>query len=55
METKYELCNCGHFGGHSPLEQHMPNFEKGHGSCKECNCEQFTWIGFCDEKGNLDK
>ena len=53
MNTEYEMCNCGHFGGHSPKEQHLPRLEKGHGSCTHCNCMQFTWVGFCDEKGNI--
>ena len=49
--TKFEMCSCGHFGGHSPDEQHKPRFQKGHGQCKECSCEQFTWVGFCNSKG----
>ena len=53
MDTKYEMCSCGHFGGHSPREQHLPRFVKGHGSCTDCNCKQFTWVGFCDENGNV--
>jgi len=53
MNTEYEMCECGHFGGHSPREQHLPRFQKGHGSCTHCDCMQFTWVGFCDEKGNI--
>jgi hypothetical protein len=49
--TEFEMCSCGHFGGHSPDEQHKPRFQKGHGQCKECSCEQFTWVGFCNRKG----
>ena len=54
--NKYEMCSCGHFGGHSPnsgLNSHDPNFEEGHGKCKSCQCAQFTWVGFCDQDGNL--
>lgn len=50
---EYEMCMCGHFGGVSPKEQHLPRFQKGHGKCNHCNCEQFTWVGFCDEDGNI--
>ena len=49
--NKYEMCSCGHFGGHSPkaeLNSHEPNFEEGHGRCNSCQCDQFTWVGFCD-------
>ena len=50
---RHEMCECGHFGGSSPREQHLPRFQKGHGSCTHCDCMQFTWVGFCDEKGNI--
>ena len=54
--NKYEMCSCGHFGGHSPkaeLNSHEPNFEEGHGRCNSCQCDQFTWVGFCDVDGNI--
>ena len=50
-EYTHEMCSCGHFGGHSPDEQHESRFQKGHGQCKECSFEQFTWVGFCNSKG----
>ena len=50
-EYTHEMCSCGHFGGHSPDEQHESRFQKGHGQCKECSCKQFTWVGFCNSKG----
>lgn len=50
-----EMCSCGHFGGSSipSLQNHEPNFQAGHGKCtvEECNCNWFTWVGFCDDKG----
>lgn len=34
------ICKCGH------LQQHHrdTHFEEGHGSCKKCNCQRFTWV-----------
>jgi hypothetical protein len=54
MNTEYEMCSCKHFGGNSGLnQQHKNRVELGHGQCTECDCRQFTWIGFCDENGNI--
>ena len=56
-ETMYEMCKCGHKGGHSPYNnEHMDRFQQGHGYCKYVNCEctQFTWVGFCDSEGRLN-
>jgi len=52
-ETMYEMCECGHFGGHSPNNVHEPNFSQGHGACIRCNCKQFTWVGYCDSNGKI--
>jgi hypothetical protein len=51
----YEMCNCGHFGGVSPDSHngHDTRFQKGHGKCKNCECNQFTWIGFVNSKGKI--
>ena len=53
--NEYEMCECGHFGGNSlhVVNSHKANFEKGHGECIDCNCDQFTWVGFCDKHGNV--
>ena len=56
-ETMYEMCKCGHKGGHSPYNnEHMDRFQQGHGYCKyvNCECNQFTWVGFCDSEGRLN-
>ena len=53
----HEMCSCGHFGGHSPNNnKHADRFQIGHGQCLDCNCEcvQFTWVGFCDKKGVVE-
>ena len=47
----HEVCKCGHFGGMSTKEEHETNFQKGHGRCLECECIQFTWVGFHDKNG----
>jgi len=47
----YEMCNCGHFGGMSPNSMHKQRYQEGHGACRECECSQFTWVGFCDAYG----
>ena len=47
----HELCSCGHRGGFSPNGEHKARFQEGHGECKKCDCEQFTWVDWCDEKG----
>jgi len=53
--TKFEMCSCGHFGGSSMgiVNSHKTNFEKGHGECVDCECEQFTWVGFTDKHGTI--
>lgn len=52
---KYEMCSCGHFGGNSPITHngHEPNIQQGHGKCKLCKCHWFTWVGFCNAKGDI--
>jgi hypothetical protein len=50
--TLYEMCSCGHFGGMSPNNMHNDHFQQGHGSCNDCECIKFTWVSFCDEKGD---
>jgi hypothetical protein len=54
-ETEFEMCVCGHFGGESPDTHngHNARFQKGHGNCNNCDCSQFTWIGFCNSKGEI--
>ena len=47
----YELCSCGHTGGFSPNGVHKSRLQQGHGSCKNCDCIQFTWVGWCNEQG----
>ena len=47
----YELCDCGHFGGMSPVSSHVNRFQAGHGECNDCECKQFTWIRFCNDNG----
>ena len=54
MNQKYEMCKCGHFGGNSDTkQQHEQRVQLGHGQCVACECNQFTWIGFCDKNGNI--
>ena len=53
---RFEMCSCGHFGGNSQgKQQHQPNFQYGHGgcTCEDCDCKQFTWVGFCNIKGEV--
>mgnify|MGYP003321829059 CR=1 FL=1 len=55
-EYTHEMCRCGHFGGHSPYKKdngHMNGIQQGHGYCKHnnCECNQFTWVGFCNSEG----
>ncbi len=40
-----EICTCGH-----RQDQHNDTFAFGHGDCKECDCQKFTWNGFLDYK-----
>ena len=47
----HEVCDCGHFGGMSEHGEHDSHFQKGHGACNECDCVQFTWVGFHDKDG----
>lgn len=56
MSNEYEMCDCGHFGGHSPSTHngHQPHFQEGHGGCNNCECKQFTWVGFCNSQGKLE-
>lgn len=56
MSRTHEMCSCGHMGGHSPNNNsHADRFQIGHGHCLEdCVCRQFTWVGFCDEKGDIE-
>ena len=47
-EVGTEICTCGHFGGSTSVEknQHEDRFQIGHGACKECECQQFTWTPY---------
>ena len=55
IRPEYEMCDCGHFGGMSPESHngHQARFQQGHGACNNCECKQFTWIGFCTAKGEI--
>ncbi len=36
-------CTCGHTGD-GPHSQHFDTpFAKGHGECRLCDCQKFTW------------
>ena len=50
---RYEMCSCGHFGGSSPNNVHDDRFQQGHGKCNDCKCVQFTWVGWCDQNGEI--
>jgi len=40
------VCICGHTGD-GLLSEHEDNLlAKGHGACKECDCQKFTWKEF---------
>ena len=39
------VCICGHTGDGSDSD-HMDLLSKGHGPCRECDCQRFTWAGF---------
>ncbi len=56
-KATFEMCSCGHFGGSSMdiVNSHKPNFQKGHGECIDCECNKFTWVGFCDKHGDVIK
>ena len=49
--TIFEMCRCGHFGGESPNIMNEDRYQYGLGVCRECNCNQFTWVGFVDSNG----
>lgn len=57
FKPEYEMCSCGHFGGFSPDSHngHEAHFSKGHGRCTHygCDCNQFTWVAFCDSEGKF--
>jgi|PlaIllAssembly_1097288.scaffolds.fasta_scaffold14217_4 hypothetical protein len=40
------FCVCGHTGDGPNSEHEDTNLESGHGPCKECMCERFTWERF---------
>ena len=46
--TRYEMCSCGHLGGQNCEGEHDTNFQEGHGRCTLCECQQFTWVGYCN-------
>lgn len=45
------VCVCGHTGDGFNSE-HEDSIVGGHGSCtvEGCDCQQFTWGGFLEEK-----
>jgi len=48
----FEMCSCGHLGGKSlKNNSHQTYFSIGHGGCRNCSCNQFTWVSWCDERG----
>jgi len=49
---KYEMCSCGHLGGQNCEGRHDDYFQKGHGGCTLCECNKFTWVGYCDADGS---
>ncbi len=53
-EVGTEICTCGHFGGSTSVErnQHEDHFQIGHGACKECECQQFTWTTYDGESND---
>lgn len=53
----FEMCSCGHFGGMSrdSHNAHEANIQAGHGKCKLCKCTWFTWVGFCNAEGEIEK
>lgn len=48
LRSGISICKCGHKGDGSNSE-HKNSFSPGHGSCKLCNCERFTWSSFTPE------
>ncbi len=50
-EVGVEICTCGHFGGSTGegANQHDDRFQQGHGACRVCNCNQFTWTPYGGE------
>jgi hypothetical protein len=36
-----EVCKCRHL-----RSEHNDRFDRGHGPCQLCSCEQFTWKEF---------
>lgn len=39
------LCRCSHLGD-GPGSEHEDTFEAGHGACRLCKCDKFTWARF---------
>lgn len=42
-------CTCGHIGDKFNSE-HQDTLAGGHGACKLCDCQRFTWAGFVADK-----
>lgn len=36
------MCTCGHIGDGDHSDHH-DTFNAGHGKCRKCDCEQFSW------------
>lgn len=48
-EVVDERCYCGHLKS----EHRATVFDvEGHGSCKECSCDRFTWFGWVFADGS---
>lgn len=41
LKTAY-YCECGHLGD-APMTSHCDTWQAGHGACKICNCNKYTW------------
>jgi hypothetical protein len=36
------FCTCGHLGD-GPESHHGDDLQPGHGACRRCDCQQFSW------------
>ncbi len=51
-KEKVGKCACGH-SGDAQFSDHEDRVQFGHGACKLCDCEQFTWVGWIRDEEEL--
>ncbi len=46
------MCQCGHIGN-IPNSHHADTLQAGHGSCRVCFCEKFSWKYFLTDPDHM--